>query len=74
MELAVLLALLLFCVKGWERHVRDSTRARIATETAAVYECLAHEDALTGLPNRRRGRLRRTAGRRRVRGRALRPR
>jgi diguanylate cyclase (GGDEF)-like protein len=53
-ELAVLLALLLFCIKGWARHVRGSARARIATETAAVYERLAHEDALTGLPNRRR--------------------
>lgn len=53
-ELAFLLALLLFCIKGWARHIRGSARARVAMETAAVCERLAHEDVLTGLPNRRR--------------------
>lgn len=52
-ELTGVLALVLLGVRGWARHVQASARARIATETAALYERLAMEDTLTGLANRR---------------------
>lgn len=50
----VLLAVVLFASRGWGRYVGRSARIAAANETSRVYERLAHEDVLTGLPNRRR--------------------
>jgi diguanylate cyclase (GGDEF)-like protein len=48
------LAVVLFASRGWGRYVSRSAQVAAANETSRVYERLAHEDALTGLPNRRR--------------------
>lgn len=47
-------AVVLFACRGWGRYVSRSAQMAVATETSRIYERLAHEDPLTGLPNRRR--------------------
>lgn len=51
---AMVLAFLLFSVKGWMRYTHRAAHLREATTSARLYERLAMEDTLTGLPNRRR--------------------
>ena len=48
------LAVVLFASRGWGRYVGRAAQIAAARETSRVYEKLAHEDTLTGLPNRRR--------------------
>lgn len=52
--LLTLFAVTLFASRGWGRYVSRSAQVAAANETSRVYERLAHEDTLTGLPNRRR--------------------
>lgn len=53
-DLAIVLGILVFSMRGWGRYVARSAQARAAAESSAFYERLAHHDALTGLPNRRK--------------------
>lgn len=46
-------AALLFGVRGWGRYVHRTLHSRIAAENAKLFERMAMEDSLTGLPNRR---------------------
>jgi diguanylate cyclase (GGDEF)-like protein len=53
-ELAFVFGILVFAMRGWGRYAARSAHARAAAESAAFYERLANQDALTGLPNRRK--------------------
>jgi len=46
-------AALLFGLRGWGRYVHRNFNARLVAENAKLFERMAMEDALTGLPNRR---------------------
>ncbi len=52
--LALFLGFLVFGMRGWARYAARSAHARASAESSAFYERLAHHDALTGLPNRRK--------------------
>jgi len=46
-------AALLFGLRGWGRYVHGNLHARLVAENARLFERMAMEDVLTGLPNRR---------------------
>ena len=49
----VFVAALLFGVRGWGRYVHRTLHSRVSAENAKLFERMAMEDSLTGLPNRR---------------------
>jgi diguanylate cyclase (GGDEF)-like protein len=51
--LGTFVASVLFGIRGWGRYIHRNARARLVAENAHLFERMAMEDALTGLPNRR---------------------